>query len=71
MSVLGGSNVLASWARYIGGAVGRGGSNKLGQAEDILSAIAGGGGGSGAVASAQGGQQWQASKPLPPPLLAS
>ncbi len=39
-SVLEGRNVLSNWAMDIGGMVGGGGGGKLGEAEDILGAIA-------------------------------
>jgi hypothetical protein len=54
-----GSNVLANWAKDIGGRVGGGGGNKAVEAEDVLGAITGGGGGGSPVASTLGGRQWQ------------
>jgi hypothetical protein len=59
-SVLEESNILANWTMDIGGAVGKGGGNKVGEVEDILGTIAGGGSG-GTVASTQGRRQWQLS----------
>jgi hypothetical protein len=53
-SVLEGSNVLANWAADIGSAVGGGGINKAGEAEDILCAIAGSAGSSCTIASTWG-----------------
>ncbi len=70
MSVLVGSNNLANWATDFVSVVGRGGSNKAGEGEDILGTIAGSGGGGCTVASTQGGRQQQLTKPPPPPLLA-
>jgi hypothetical protein len=68
-SVLEGSNIQENWATDFGGAVGGGGGNKAGEAEDVLDAISSGGGSSRSNASARGGQQWQLPKPLPPPLV--
>jgi hypothetical protein len=61
------SNVLANWATGIGGAVGGGGSNKAGEAEDVLGAITSGRGGGSAVAGAWGKQQQQLPESLHPP----
>ncbi len=68
MSILEGSGILAKWKMDIGGTVGKGSSNKGGEAEDILGTIAGGGGGGGggAVMSTRG--RWQRGLPEPPPM---
>jgi hypothetical protein len=51
-SVLEGSNVQKNWATDFVGMVGGGGSNKAGEAEDILDAITSGGGSSRSIATA-------------------
>jgi hypothetical protein len=66
-SILEGSKVLANWAIDIGGVAGGGGSNKVGAAEDVCSAITGSRGSGGAIPSAWGREQQQS--PKPPPLL--
>jgi hypothetical protein len=57
ISILEGSNVLANWAMDIGSVVGGGSGDKVGEAKDILGAIAGSRGGGSAITSTQGG--WQ------------
>jgi hypothetical protein len=69
-SVLEGSEVQENWATDFCGMAGGGRSNKAGEAEDILGAIAGNGGGIGSIASAWGGWQQRLAKLLPPPLPA-
>jgi hypothetical protein len=65
------SNALANWETDIGGAVGGSSGDKAGEAEDVLSAIAGGRGSSSAVTSTQNGQQRRLPRPLPSPSPAS